>query len=95
MKVSEQTVMELAKACRLSLTEDETVQYARDIDSLETLAAALFTAEGDSGDWREALPLSAWRTDEAVSRSQRDALLKSAPHAADGYITVPRTVEES
>ena len=95
MKLSERTVTELANACRLSLIQDEIGQYAHDLGALEELAGALLAAEGRVEDVREALPMSALRDDEAVSQASRGELLASSDHVTDGYITVPRTVEES
>ena len=88
-------MLDLARACRLSLTRDELLRFTRDLESLEELAATLCTVENRREEQRPANPLSALRSDEAIAGAWHSELLAACHEVSDGYIAVPRTVEES
>lgn len=95
MAISKETVEELARVCRLSLTREETEQYARDLGALEEMASALLSVEMTATERENmALPLDALRKDEIKPCLSRAELLHAAPARSDEYIAVPRTVEE-
>ena len=92
--ISEQEMMALAHACRLSLTPEECIRYARDLEALEALAEVLPPNE-KAGSWqRRACALGELREDRGFPSPLREEMLSNAPMQTDGYIVVPRTVEE-
>ena len=93
--ISEQEMIALAYACRLSLTPEERAQYARDLEALEALAGVLPQAEGSALRKRRACALGELREDAVVPSPLREEMLANAPMQTDGYMVVPRTVEEA
>ena len=97
MKISEEQLRELARAAQIELTDAEVTDFARDIEALFALADALYevpcvTAKRASD--VAPVPMDALRADEAGSCMPRELLLRAAPCQRDGYIVVPRAVEE-
>ena len=95
MRISEQQMTELAHACRLSLTPEEIVQYARDLEELEAIASVLPASFVSAKRQEDACTLMQMRDDRVLPCLSGEAMLQNTPVAADGYILVPRTVEEA
>ena len=96
MNFSEEQIQELARDARLTLTPEEVARYASDLQALAELASVLLEIpmpdEGAVGD-----PTSgtvALREDLPLPCPSREALLRSAAHSRDGYLVVPRAVED-
>lgn len=94
MKITPETVDELARLARLSIPEEERPALTGQLKEILACMEALdgLDAEGTGAD----LPALAWagpREDRLQPSDDRDALLANAPAAADGAFLVPRTVE--
>lgn len=85
-----------ARLARLSLSADEKDKMRAELEAMLQMADTL--AELDT----EGVPAAAligggqnvFRPDEIHSAFTRDEMLREAPSAADGYITVPKTVQQ-
>ena len=89
MSLTEERVKELARACRLSLKPEEIAMYTADLSALEELSRVLLTVTPDKAatDVRPSRDLREWREDVVV-QALSDSLI------SNGYIEVPRAVEE-
>ena len=89
MSLTEERVKELARACRLSLTPEELATYTADLSALEELSRVLLTVTPDRAatDVRPSRALGEWREDVVEQTAD-------APLTQNGYIEVPRAVEE-
>jgi aspartyl-tRNA(Asn)/glutamyl-tRNA(Gln) amidotransferase subunit C len=92
-KVSVATVEHLARLARLSLTPEESVLFARQIEDIlvyaESLQAIDTTAVAPMSHARTAAAL---REDTPTPSLDRKAALDPAPDAADGLFRVPRVI---
>ena len=92
--LSEETVEELARVSCISLTREETARYCRDLNALEEMASVLLTLSPGEA-WETGVALSqSLRPDEKAEGISCEAVLQVAPCSSNGYIVVPRTVEE-
>ena len=93
--MTEEVIKELAHVCRLTLTEAEIVSYAQDLAALETMVSVLTEEKKENPDCpEEGCPLCALREDRVVPYLDLEGLLANVPATLDGYIRVPRAVEE-
>ncbi len=84
----------LACTCRIRLTQEECRRFCRDLGELEALCAPLLALAGECSDEYRARPLSDLREDRVGECLPPDAVMAMAPRQSDGYIVVPRAVEE-
>lgn len=96
MKITPQTVDELARLARLSIPEEERPVLTGQLEEILACMEALDGLDTEGDGIGGALPSPAWagpREDSPQPSDDRDALLANAPAAADGAFLVPRTVE--
>jgi len=96
MKMTEEQIVALAKAAQIALTDQEVCAFTADLSALHDLADALLAYPLQSQDrvpaaLTEASPL---REDLVQTCLPRDLLLRAAPVCRDGYLVVPRAVED-
>ena len=96
MIITEEMVRHIAKLSYLKLTEDETTTMARDLSSVMGSLDVLETLNTTDVVPRVHVLTSVnrWRPDDVQLSPPREALLASVPTQKDGYILVPRTLEE-
>ncbi|MEE9345060.1 MAG: Asp-tRNA(Asn)/Glu-tRNA(Gln) amidotransferase subunit GatC, partial [Methylococcales bacterium] len=88
-------VIKIAHLARLSISEEETASYAKDLSSILELVEKMNTANVD-GVTPMAHPLNMTqrlRIDEVTETDQRDALLANAPAAESNLFLVPKVIE--
>ncbi len=88
-------VRRIAELARLSLTPEEEIRLAREMESVLAFARDLQSADvTDVPQTQHILPIrNVLRPDEVQPGLARDAVLKAAPACGEDYIAVPRTVE--
>jgi aspartyl-tRNA(Asn)/glutamyl-tRNA(Gln) amidotransferase subunit C len=85
------TVDHVAKLARLSLTEEERLTFARQLDGILAYAESIQALDTSGIEpMSHALATGAFREDEPEPPLERDRVLESAPDAADGLFRVPR-----
>lgn len=94
-KAADIDVDNIAKLARLSFTAEEKKSLAADMAAIINFADSIsdIDTEGVQATAHIAPLTNVFREDTAVSEFQREDLLRAAPTAADGYVTVPRVVE--
>ncbi len=96
IKFSEEQIRELASPAQIALTDAEVSEFAGDMERLFSLADSLrdipLTADAE----RDAAfaDMNGLREDKPIPCLPREELLRAAPCQRDGYIVVPRAVEE-
>lgn len=92
-RVTAQTVDHVARLARLSLTDEERILFARQLDEILDWAESLQSlAVGDVAPMTHALAVSAWRPDEAREGTRPEQALGGAPDPAEGLFRVPRVI---
>lgn len=89
-------VENIANLARLYLTDEEKKSYARDMNSIIAFADTIANADTSNIKAREHLisVTNVLREDgEVIHNIEREELLAACPTKKDGYITVPRIVE--
>lgn len=89
-------VENIANLACLYLTDEDKISYAEDMNSIITFADTITKVDTSDIKAREHLIpiINVFHDDEAVIHSlERDELLAASPTKTDGYITVPRVVE--
>lgn len=94
MELSENMIRELAQFCRLHLRDGEAEMYRRDLEGLTLLASPLLSVPHEADEDLEDGEVLGIREDKVRPSIDRDVILSAAPHVRNGYIVVPRTVEE-
>lgn len=96
IKFSEEQTRELARAAQIALTDAEVAAFAGDLERLFLLADALLDIPLTADAERDAAfaDMNGLREDKPISCLPREALLRAAPRQRDGYVVVPRAVEE-
>ncbi len=95
MSLDNAQVIKIAHLARLSISEEETASYAKDLSSILELVEKMNTANVD-GVTPMAHPLNMTqrlRIDEVTETDQRDALLANAPAAESNLFLVPKVIE--
>ncbi len=95
MSLDNAQVIKIAHLARLSISEEETTDYAKDLSSILELVEKMNTANVD-GVSPMAHPLNMTqrlRIDEVTESDQRDALLANAPAAESDLFLVPKVIE--
>lgn len=92
-RVTVETVDHVAKLARLSLTEQERVTFARQLDQVLSYAESIQALDTEGVE-----PMShpqgaeSFRDDERTPSLAREEVLAGAPDAADGFFRVPRII---
>jgi aspartyl-tRNA(Asn)/glutamyl-tRNA(Gln) amidotransferase subunit C len=90
-KVSVETVDQVAKLAHLSLTQEERVMFARQLEQILSYADSI-----QALDTKDVPPMShahaggGFREDVEVPALPRETALAAAPDASDGLFRVPR-----
>jgi aspartyl-tRNA synthetase len=94
-KISTEETRHVAKLARLTMTEEETIKYRNDLNSILDYVAAL--EEIDTSDVKpvsHVLDLkNVWRDDGPAERKNPRELLNNAPEREDAYYRVPKILE--
>jgi aspartyl-tRNA(Asn)/glutamyl-tRNA(Gln) amidotransferase subunit C len=92
-RVSSDTVRQVAKLARLSLTEEETATFAPQLDRIVTFAEGIQSLD-TAGVEPMVHPGSGvgLREDSRQPSLERERALEEAPDAADGLFRVPRVI---
>jgi aspartyl-tRNA(Asn)/glutamyl-tRNA(Gln) amidotransferase subunit C len=92
-RVTVETVDHVAKLARLSLTEQERVTFARQLDQVLSYAESIQALDTEGVE-----PMShpqgaeSFRDDACAPSLSREEVLAAAPDAADGFFRVPRII---
>ncbi len=95
MSLDNAQVIKIAHLARLSISEEETTSYAKDLSSILELVEKMNTANVD-GISPMAHPLNMTqrlRSDEVTETNQRDAFLANAPVSESNLFVVPKVIE--
>ncbi|NLD37158.1 MAG: aspartate--tRNA ligase [Desulfatiglans sp.] len=94
-KISTDEVRHIARLARLSMTEEESLKYRNDLNSILD-----YVAELEEIDTTNVTPIShvldmknVWRDDIPAERENPLELLNNAPDREDGYYRVPKIIE--
>ena len=95
MKVTQETVLHIAKLSRLSLSPAEVESYGRDLNQILEYVAKLDELDTTGVEpTAHAVPTAMrLRADHAESRLTREQVLMNAPASQDGMFQVPKVVE--
>jgi len=93
--VTPDEVRHVAKLARLSLSDEEVGEYAKDLNAILDYVATLEELNTeDVPPTSHVLEINnVWRTDEPTESSAAEAILKNAPHRKDSFFQVPRILE--
>ncbi|HEY8233261.1 MAG TPA: Asp-tRNA(Asn)/Glu-tRNA(Gln) amidotransferase subunit GatC [Vicinamibacteria bacterium] len=92
-RISEDTVLSVARLARLQLSSDELARFARELESIVAWADSLQALDTDG-----VPPLlldtggASLREDEPRGTLARDLALEPAPDSAEGLFRVPRVL---
>ncbi|MCC7077757.1 MAG: Asp-tRNA(Asn)/Glu-tRNA(Gln) amidotransferase subunit GatC [Acidimicrobiia bacterium] len=97
MSISRADVVHVAKLARLELTEEEIEQFTGQLSDILDHAARIRELDTeDVAPTAHPLPLAnVMREDEPGPTLDREAFLSQAPACEDGYVRVPRILDES
>lgn len=89
-------VEHVAKLAKLSLDEDEKVKFTDQLGKIISYVELLNEVNTENVEpMTQAVPkINVMREDEITSPVERDELLASCPDEEDGYIKVPKIIEE-
>jgi aspartyl-tRNA synthetase len=95
IEVTPDEVIHVAELARLTLSDKEVGEYARDLNAILDYVATL-----EELDTTDVPPTShvleianVWRPDEPAESSAAEAILRNAPHRKDTFFQVPRILE--
>ncbi len=92
-RVTVETVDYVAALAQLTLSDDERVLFARQLDEILLWAELLQRLEiGDTPPMSHALAGDTWREDEPHARLDRERVLAEAPDPSEGLFRVPRVI---
>ena len=85
-------VEHVAKLARLSLTEDEKVTFAKQLDDILKYVEQMNEVDTTGVEpMSHAIPLTnVMREDEVVYTNTKEELMKNAPEEEDGFFKVPK-----
>ncbi len=95
MSLDRSEVIKIAHLARLSISEDETVNYVKDLSSILELVEKMNAANVD-GITPMAHPLNMTqrlRVDEVTETDQKQRLMANAPATEDALFLVPKVIE--
>ena len=96
-QIDEQQVQHVASLAKLKFTDEELSKFTPQLESIIDLFETLEKVDTTGVEPMTSATdrVNVMREDVAVNSHQRDALLKNAPDAEDGYIKVPAIIDES
>ncbi|MFZ2353333.1 Asp-tRNA(Asn)/Glu-tRNA(Gln) amidotransferase subunit GatC [Paucilactobacillus nenjiangensis] len=96
-QIDEQQVQHVASLAKLKFTDEELSEFTPQLESIIDLFETLEKVDTTGVEPMTSATdrVNVMREDVAVNSHQRDALLKNAPDAEDGYIKVPAIIDES
>ena len=96
-QIDEQQVQHVASLAKLKFTDEELSEFTPQLESIIDLFETLEKVDTTGVEPMTSATdrVNVMREDVAVNSHQRDALLKNAPDAEDGYIKVPAVIDES
>ncbi len=90
-QATEETLKQLARLARLSLSGEQTALFARQLDQILDYARSIQSLDLDQGLARShAATAAVFREDRAVPGLDRATVLEGAPDAGEGLFRVPR-----
>jgi len=96
-QIDEQQVQHVASLAKLKFTDEELSEFTPQLESIIDLFETLEKVDttGVKPMTSATDQVNVMREDVAVNSNQREALLKNAPEAENGYIKVPAIIDES
>ena len=96
MKADLKDVEHIAKLSRLSFSEEEKAAFLEEFNNTLEHVESIFSVDTEGVEpTAHVLPMkNVFREDVVVPSFDRDSLLQNTPTAQDGYIYVPKVVEE-
>jgi aspartyl-tRNA(Asn)/glutamyl-tRNA(Gln) amidotransferase subunit C len=92
-RVTVETVEHVARLAHLSLTEEEKVSLARELQDILAYAETIQALDTEAVEpMSHAAATEVLRPDEPQPSLSRDRVLAAAPDAADGLFRVPRVI---
>lgn len=95
MPVSKEDVLRVAQLAQLEISnaalDDVTGRFSRILDMVDALGSVDTAGVEPMSNPHDAV--QTLRADQVTCSDQRDAILRNAPAAADGYFLVPKVVE--
>jgi aspartyl-tRNA(Asn)/glutamyl-tRNA(Gln) amidotransferase subunit C len=92
-RVTLETVAHVARLARLSLTEEERLTFARQLDQVLTYAEGLQALDTSGVEpMSHAQTAEIFREDEPAPGLERERVLAAAPDPSDGLFRVPRVI---
>jgi aspartyl-tRNA(Asn)/glutamyl-tRNA(Gln) amidotransferase subunit C len=95
MKITEETVQYVAALAKLTVSEEEKVKAAKDLEHILEYIATMDELDTEGIEpMSHVLPIkNVFREDVVTNQEDRDQLIKNAPNKKDGCFAVPKTVE--
>jgi aspartyl-tRNA(Asn)/glutamyl-tRNA(Gln) amidotransferase subunit C len=95
MKITEETVQYVAALAKLTVSEEEKVKAAKDLEHILDYIATMDELDTEGIEpMSHVLPIkNVFREDVVTNQEDRDQLIKNAPNKKDGCFAVPKTVE--
>jgi len=92
-RVTVETVNHVAKLAHLSLTEQERVTFARQLDQVLSYAESIQALDTEGvPPMSHAHSVENFREDKLAPSLAREGVMPAAPDAADGFFRVPRII---
>jgi aspartyl-tRNA(Asn)/glutamyl-tRNA(Gln) amidotransferase subunit C len=90
-------IARVARLARIALSEEELVNYGRQLEHIVEYAEQVQALPTDGvPPTSHALPMTnAFRPDEVTPSLDREEILSQAPDSVDGYFRVPRILEQA
>lgn len=95
MKITQETVQYVAALAKLSVSEEEKQNVAKDLDRILDYIETMNGLDTEGIEpMSHVLPVkNVFREDVVVNLNDREQLIKNAPVQKDGCFVVPKTVE--
>jgi len=95
LKIDKNTILKIAKLCRIKISEQETEELSTQLSSILDWVEQLNEVDTNkveplSNISRAKLPL---REDKEISEDKSNEILKNAPEKLENYFVVPKVVE--
>ncbi|HFD11550.1 MAG TPA: Asp-tRNA(Asn)/Glu-tRNA(Gln) amidotransferase subunit GatC [Crenotrichaceae bacterium] len=95
MSLDSEEVLKIAHLARLSVSEDETASYVKDLSNILELVEKMNAANvEDISPMSHPLNMSQrLRADEVTETDQKEQLMANAPSSENGLFLVPKVIE--
>lgn len=95
MKITEETIQYVSALAKLTVSEEEKVKIAKDLDNILGYIVTMDELDTDGIEpMSHVLPVkNVFREDVVINGDDREQLLSNAPKKKDGSFAVPKTVE--